>query len=99
MPDSRSIKLPSGHEELHELDKRKLPHHRGFTFHWSDGATWKLRLDQGFGFLAEQGRSSTRFRFNASTEIQAKELLGARISLDRRDQVPSVLYLAHVPRA
>lgn len=78
-----------------ERDRAELPHHRGFTLHWEDGTTWRLRLDEGFGFLSE-ARSPTRFRFRSSTDIQAEELRSTRISLDRRFRIISQFYAEHL---
>ena len=78
-----------------ELDRRRLAHHRGLTLTWETGDTWHLRLDEGFGFLIETGRP-TRFPFHRDSSAQAKELIGARFTVDRRTNLPSQFYIEHL---
>ena len=82
--------------ELRQFDKRQLPHHRGFTFGWEGADPWKMRLDEGFGFLVE-GASTDRFPFRSDPVVRAGKLLSTRISVDRRLPFPSQFYVQHLP--
>jgi hypothetical protein len=81
---------------LRQLDRRQLPHHRGFTFVWEQAGTWKMRLDEGFGFLVEGARTD-RFPFGSDPAVRASKLLSTRISVDRRLPFPSQFYVQHLP--
>lgn len=79
-----------------EKKRQVLAHHRGFTFEWEDGASWQVRLDQGFGFLSTGGREPVRFPFRSPVETQLRELLAMEGALKRRDRMPSLIYIGQI---
>jgi len=56
-------------------DAHEVQHHREVILTWKDGKRFVLRLDQGLGFLHEEGRSKTAFRFHDNPEKQRDLLM------------------------
>jgi DEAD/DEAH box helicase domain-containing protein len=82
--------------DFHELDRRRLPHHRGYTLSFSESGDWRMRLDEGFGFLG-QGNKPDPFPFHSPPQRQAEKLLQPRLhGVDRRLPFPSAFYLEHI---
>ncbi|PRQ06508.1 DEAD/DEAH box helicase [Enhygromyxa salina] len=81
--------------ELRQVNRRQLPHHRGFTLTW-EGGSWMMRLDEGFGFLTE-GKRADRFPFGSDPKARANKLMSAKFVVDRRLPFPSQFYVQHLP--
>lgn len=81
---------------LVEKKRQALAHHRGFTFEWEDGASWQVRLDQGFGFLSIGGREPVKYPFRSSVEAQLREFFAMNGDLIRRDRMPSLIYIGQL---
>jgi DEAD/DEAH box helicase domain-containing protein len=81
--------------EFAELDRRQLPHHRGFTLGFTESGDWKMRLDEGFGFLQLSSKSES-FPFHSPTATQATKLLAKLRGVDRRLPFPTAFYLQHI---
>lgn len=64
--------------ELHGVQ-----HHRELILTWKDGQRFVLRLDQGLGFLHEEGKGKTPFKFRDNLDKQSDDLL--KLSLRVRD--------------
>ena len=74
---------------------RDLAHARELRLEWEDGASWLLRLDQGFGFWVTD--RSERFPFDRSTDEQSRTLLTIKPRVQGRSlEHPSILYLGGV---
>ena len=78
-----------------EVDRQQVAHHRGLTVTWNDGSSWRLRLDEGFGFLSD-GRHPTNFPFHLKPDRQSQALLKATPHIDRRANLPSQIYVEHL---
>lgn len=64
-------------------DLHGVQHHRELILTWKDGQRFVLRLDQGLGFLHEEGKSKTPFKFHDKPDKQSDDLL--KVSLRVRD--------------
>lgn len=78
-----------------EVERRRLAHHRGLTLNWGTDLSWKMRLDEGFGFLAETSRSDS-FPFESNPASQAAKLFKGRLHVDRRVALPTQFYVQHI---
>lgn len=70
-------------------DLRRVKHPRELRIAWEDGKQWRVRLDQGFGFMQVPERITHPFR--KSAQAQARALKAAKFAVSRRD--PTYLYL------
>ncbi len=77
-------------------DKRDTPHYRELELGWEDGKTWRLRLDEGVGFLRATTRE--RFPFDQPTQKQAEVLEGGNLTVELRSRYPTCLYMSDVRR-
>lgn len=75
--------------ELRVLAKADTSHAREFTIAWEDGWSWRLRLDEGFGFIQSEGKAP--FRFDVPEGDQGRLLALANFELAARN--PSHLYV------
>ena len=66
---------------MHNL--RRVKHPRECRIKWADGASWRCRLEQGFGFLRPVG--SVLHNFNASVERQGRELASAEFDVEPKE--------------
>jgi hypothetical protein len=69
--------------------KEALPHARLMNIRWSDGRSFELRLDQGFGFLRGRGGP---FAFYAGVANQVTQLLGRSWALTLSSTYPAFFY-------
>jgi len=74
--------------EVSMKDRSRVPHARELKIEWADGKQWRLRLDQGLGFLDVRERE--RHPFEESPEIQARHLMDVDFSVERRN--PTYVY-------
>ncbi len=70
-------------------NRNRVKHERECRVVWEDGARWRYRLDQGFGFMRAVGH--VRHHFGLSVEKQAKALAAAEFDVEPRD--PGYLYV------
>jgi len=96
--------------QIAEIEPKRLAHYRGFSLSWNTGEDWRMRLDEGFGFLGVTGSSSGSrnrnvsrgrshrppFPFSSPVQAQVEGLFRDRITVDRRVSLPSYFYLEHV---
>jgi len=80
---------------LEEAPKQDTPHARELSLRWQDGATWRLRLDEGFGFFRALG-GQTNFPFSKPEAEQGKTLAMAKFGLVAAN--PSHLYVLGIER-
>lgn len=80
--------------EFEQHQKSQLDHARELTLEWNDGFWWRMRLDEGFGFL--EADSAVKFPFNASSAMQAAAILQSQFSVRQRNSTH--LYLLPVQR-
>ena len=66
---------------MHNL--RRVKHPRECRIKWADGASWRCRLEQGFGFLRPVG--SVLHNFNASVEGQGRALASAEFDVEPKE--------------
>jgi hypothetical protein len=78
--------------ELEIVPKRGSAHARELKISWRDGATWRVRLDEGFGFL--QSRLPVRYDFRTDAAQQGSTLGSARYDVQARN--PTSLYAFNV---
>ena len=78
--------------EVRLLNRRQIQHQRELVLAWGDGTEFRLRLDQGLGFLKQRGRSI--FDFSLSGEEQAQALARMTVELVPRDQDAVSCYAA-----
>lgn len=57
-----------------ERTRSNAPHARELSITWSDGATWRLRLDEGLGFMRVP--NGQRFDFASPESAQVRGILG-----------------------
>jgi DEAD/DEAH box helicase domain-containing protein len=70
--------------EFSVAPKHQSPHARELAIHWADGACWKMRLDEGFGFLQCRPRPGPSHNFTASYQEQGAALLSSRFDVESR---------------
>jgi hypothetical protein len=70
--------------ELETLPKYKAPHARELSIQWADGASWTMRLDEGFGFL--RSRKQIPYNFAASSASQGAALVSATYEVAARHE-------------
>jgi len=68
---------------LSVLPKAQVPHSRELRFTWQDGRVWRIRLDEGFGFMRVAGPNVT-FRFDQLEADQTTALQQAKFSVEGR---------------
>lgn len=78
--------------EVKIVSRRMALHARELEIVWSDGASWKLRLDEGFGFL--EPRAAARYDFCADAASQGRTLADLSLSIGARS--PSLAYVFEV---
>ena len=59
----------TGGLDFKEMPRNNLPHARMLRLHWSDRASWNIRLDQGIGYW-RVGRGVKPFPFDQNTDRQ-----------------------------
>jgi hypothetical protein len=68
--------------EFNELVRRDLAHRRELSITWDDGAVWRIRFDEGLGFV--EAKTPIPFDFNLPLEGQARALLRDRFDMKGR---------------
>ena len=70
-------------------DAKRVRHPREFRVSWADGRVWRLRLDQGFGFVETVG--SVPHSFGGSPRAQGLAL--ASVAFEVQAKNPGYLYV------
>lgn len=75
---------------LGALPKAQVPHSRELRFTWANGRVWRIRLDEGFGFMRVAG-PGIPFRFDQTEADQATALQHATFAVEGR--IATTLYI------
>lgn len=74
---------------------KEMSHARELILDWNDGASWKMRLDQGLGYWITTSRES--FPFDHDLDVQSDQLLELKFNVVCRNSGhPTLLYLGAV---
>lgn len=80
--------------DVEVVARQESAHARELSIRWEDGATWRLRLDQGFGFLEPRG--TARYDFTLDAARQGSTLGDAEYEVEARNA--TVFYNFNVER-
>ncbi len=90
-------KLSQHSPEVRQTTYRDCPHARELGLRWTDGAAWRLRLDQGFGYWAAP--AAPRFRFDEDPRNQVKAILRTKCVVSGISrEFPTYLSLTNVEK-
>lgn len=77
-------------------DRGEIAHARGLFVRFVDGTQWKLRLDEGLGFM--QADDSHVFPFEATVDDQVAALAGLAVAIRKRYRYSSPMFVGQTVR-